>query len=65
MDFVQSAGTLDFVEHHDARLSHFAKLQGEQSRVREQRLMACLVQQVDDVGIGESVPRPGALPDAA
>ena len=26
--------------------------------------MACFVQQVDDVGIGKSVPRPGALPDA-
>ena len=64
MDFVeQRRDALDFIEHDDPVGRQCPKLQAKQCRVGEECLISALVEEVDDVRIGERLTGPGAFAD--
>jgi hypothetical protein len=62
VDFVEERRDA-LIEHDDAGGRQAPELQCEQGGVGEKRLMPALVEEVDDVRIGEGLTRPGALAD--
>ena len=56
---------LHFIEHDDSIGRERPQLQPEQCGVGRKRLISALVEQVDDLGIGEGLKGPRALTNAA